>query len=60
VAATTSPLLEPSTEDGAWHRGYAGDAERMERSLHDDLVKRTPLREDDLIAEPVIARGAGS
>ncbi len=21
---------------------YAGDAERMERSLHDDLVKRTP------------------
>jgi Putative lumazine-binding len=25
---------------------YAGDAERMERSLHDDLVKRTPLGED--------------
>lgn len=23
---------------------YVGDAERMERSLHDDLVKRTPLR----------------
>ncbi len=26
---------------------YAGDAERMERSLHDDLVKRTPLAGDD-------------
>jgi hypothetical protein len=25
---------------------YEGDAERMERSLHDDLVKHTPLRED--------------
>lgn len=24
---------------------YAGDAERMERSLHDDLVKRTPDRD---------------
>lgn len=29
---------------------YAGDAERMERSLHDDLVKRTPLRTDDSAA----------
>lgn len=26
---------------------YAGDAERMERSLHHDLVKRTPLAGDD-------------
>ncbi len=26
---------------------YAGDAERMERSLHDDLVKRTPLSGDE-------------
>jgi hypothetical protein len=26
---------------------YAGDAERMERSLHDDLVKRTPVRGDE-------------
>jgi Putative lumazine-binding len=26
---------------------YAGDAERMERSLHDDLVKRTPRRGDE-------------
>ena len=26
---------------------YAGDAERMERSLHDDLVKRTPLVGDE-------------
>jgi len=23
---------------------YAGDAERMERSLHNDLVKRTPVQ----------------
>ena len=29
---------------------YAGDAERMERSLHDDLVKRTPLAGDDTAA----------
>ena len=26
---------------------YTADAERMERSLHDDLVKRTPLGGDD-------------
>lgn len=26
---------------------YAGDGERMRGSLHDELVKRTPLREDD-------------
>lgn len=25
---------------------YAGSAERMERSLHDELVKRTPVEED--------------
>jgi hypothetical protein len=25
---------------------YTGDAERMERSLHDDLVKRTPVDAD--------------
>lgn len=29
---------------------YAGDAERMERSLHDDLVKRTTLAGDDTAA----------
>lgn len=29
---------------------YAGDAERMERSLHDDLVKRTPLAGDGTAA----------
>lgn len=26
---------------------YAGDAERMTRALHDDLVKRTPLHEGE-------------
>ena len=26
---------------------YEGDAERMERSLHDDLVKRTPLHDPE-------------
>lgn len=26
---------------------YTGDAQRMERSLHDDLVKRTPLTGDE-------------
>lgn len=26
---------------------YGGDAERMERSLHDDLVKRTPVSGDE-------------
>lgn len=29
---------------------YAGDAERMERALHDDLVKRTPVGGDDAAA----------
>ena len=30
---------------------YDGDAERMERALHDDLVKRTPLRGDEAEAD---------
>ena len=48
----TDPTATPSDVDAVravaldyiegW---YLGDAERMERSLHDDLVKRTPLRE---------------
>ncbi|MFW2332215.1 nuclear transport factor 2 family protein [Ilumatobacter sp.] len=29
---------------------YAADAERMERSLHDELVKRTPFRDDESTA----------
>lgn len=29
---------------------YAGDGERMGRSLHDDLVKRTPLRDEESTA----------
>ena len=57
----SSPPTEPTATDSevdavgavaldyieAW---YAGDAERMERSLHDDLVKRTPLDEDESTA----------
>lgn len=53
----SSPPIEPTTTSSevdavravaldyieGW---YAGDAERMDRSLHDDLVKRTPLRAD--------------
>jgi hypothetical protein len=40
---------------------YAGDAERMARSLHNDLVKRTPVKAAASIsADPLVTKDGWS